>query len=46
MNEYLEGDARNINCSLHRIAALIRQRKLKDKSAKDIPQIAEFSFVA
>jgi len=24
MNKYLEGDARNINCLLHRIAALIR----------------------
>ena len=46
MNEYLEGDARNINCSLHRIAAFIRQRKIEDKSAEDIPQIAEFSFAA
>jgi len=46
INEYLEGDARNINCSLHRIAAFIRQKKLEDKSAKDIPQIAEFGFVA
>jgi len=46
MNKYLEGDARNINCSLHRIAAFIRQRKLEDKSAEYIPQIAEFGFVA
>jgi len=46
MNEYLEGDARNINCSLHRISAFIRQRKLEDKSAEDIPQITEFGFVA
>ena len=46
MNEYLEGDARNINCSLHRIAAFIRQKKLEDKSAEDIPQIAELGFAA
>ena len=46
MNKYLEGDARNINCSLHRIAAFIRQKKLKDKSAEDIPQIVEFGFAA
>ena len=46
MNEHLEGDARNINCSLHRISAFIRQRKLEDTSAEYIPQIAEFGFVA
>jgi len=45
MNEYLKDNAKNIICSLHIIAAFVRQHKLKDKTAEDIPQILEFSFV-
>jgi len=44
INEYLEGDAKNIICSLYRIATFIRQRKLKDKTVENIPQIVEFGF--
>ena len=44
MNECLEDDAKNITCSLLRIAAFIRQRELEDKTAEDIPQILEFGF--
>jgi len=40
----LEGDAKNIICSLYRIATFIRQRKLKDKTVENIPQIVEFGF--
>ena len=36
MNKYLEGDAKNIMCSLLRIAVFIRQHKLEDKTAKNI----------
>jgi len=46
INEYLKGNMRNITCSLHRIVASIRQRRLKDKTAEDIPQILEFGHVA
>ena len=46
MNKYLEGNAKNIMCLLHRIAAFVRQHKLEDKTAKDISQILEFGFVA
>ena len=46
INEYLEGDVKNIACSLYRMAIFIRQRKLKDKTTKDIPQIVEFRFTA
>ena len=46
INEYLEGDAKNIACSLYRMAVFIRQRKLKDKTTKDISQIVEFRFTA
>jgi len=46
MNEYLEDDAKNITCSLLRIVVFIRQHKLEDKTAKNIPQILEFGFVA
>ena len=42
MNEYLEDDAKNIVCLLYRIAAFIRQYKLKDKTTKEI---MEFGFV-
>ena len=43
MNEYLEGNARNITCSLLRIVAFIKQQKLEDKIAENI---AKFGFVA
>ena len=46
MNEYLEGDAKNIVYSLYRIIALIKQCKLENKTAKDIPPISEYGFVA
>ena len=46
MNEYLEGDTRNITWSLFRIAAFIKQQKLENKIVEDILQIAEFGFVA
>jgi len=46
MNEYLEGDTRNIMCSLHRIAAFVRQQKLEDKTTEDISQISEFGYAA
>ena len=46
MNKYLKGDAKNITYSLLKIVAFLRQHKLKDKTAKDIPQISKFSFMA
>ena len=46
INEYLDGDAKNIACSLYRMAAFVRQRKLEDKTTADIPQITEFGFAA
>jgi len=44
VNKYLEGDAKNIACSLYRIAVFIRQRRHIDKTAEDIPQITEFGY--
>jgi len=44
INDYLEGDAKNIAYSLYKMAIFIRQTKLEDKTASNIPQIAEFSF--
>ena len=34
INEYLEGNAKNITCSLYRMVAFIRQWKLEDKTAE------------
>ena len=45
VNDYLEGDAKNIACSLYKMATFIRQIKIEDKTISDIPQIVEFSFV-
>ena len=45
MNKYLNGDVKNIICSLLRIVAFIKQCRLKNKTTKDIPQIGEFGFV-
>ena len=42
MNEFLDSDAKNITCSLLRIVLFMRQRKLEDKTVKDIMQITEF----
>jgi len=42
----LEGNAKNIVCLLFKITAFIRQRKLEDKTAEYILQIAEFGFTA
>jgi len=44
--EVLEGDAKNIACSLQRIATFIKQRPLGDKDSLDIPQISDFGFAA
>ena len=46
MNKYLEGDMKNITYSLHRIATFVRERKLEDKIAEDIPQTMEFCYTA
>ena len=46
MNKYLEGDAKNIICSLLRIVAFVRQHKLESKTAEDILQISEFGYLA
>jgi len=40
----LENDAKNITFSLYRMATFIRQRKLEDKTAKNISQIEKFGF--
>jgi len=45
-DEFLAGDAKDIVCSLRRIATFIQQRPLGDKSSQDIPQISEFGFIA
>jgi len=45
VNEYLEEDSKNIVYSLYRIAVFIRQKRLEDKTAKNISQIAEFGYV-
>jgi len=45
LNEYLEGNAKNIICLLLRIATFIREPKLEDKTTDDISQISEFGFV-
>ena len=44
INKYLNGNAKNIVCSLYRIATFVRQRKLEDKTTADISQITEFGF--
>ena len=36
INEYLEGDTKNITYLLHRIVAFVRQCKLEDKTVKNI----------
>ena len=46
LNEYLEDDSKNIMCSLLRMVTFIKQRKLEDKTEKDIYQITEFSLAA
>jgi len=45
MNEYLEGNAKNITCSLLKMIAFIRQCKLEDKTAENISQISEFGYI-
>jgi len=45
-DEFLDGDAKNIACSLQRIATFIKQRPLGDKDGQDIPQISGFGFAA
>jgi len=44
VNNYLEGNVKKITCSLHKIVAFIRQRKLDNNITNDISQIAEFSL--
>jgi len=36
-NEFLQGDVRNIACSLSRIATFLRQRNLEDHNGNSIP---------
>jgi len=43
VNQYLNGDAKNITCSLLRIVVFIKQCSLSNKTIKDIPAISEFS---
>ena len=45
-DEFLDGDAKNIACSLQRIATFIKQKPLGDKDSQDIPQISRFDFAA
>jgi len=45
-DKFLNGDAKNIACSLQRIAIFIKQRPLGNKDGQDIPQISGFSFAA
>jgi len=45
-DEFLDGDAKNIACSLQRIATFIKQRPLGNKDGQDISQISRFSFAA
>jgi len=45
MNKYLEGDVKNIICSLFRMISFIKQRRLEDKIAKDISQISKFGYI-
>jgi len=42
----LEGNAKNIACSLQRIATFIKQRPLGEKDGLNIPQISDFGFAA
>ena len=44
--EVLEGDAKNIVCSLQRIATFIKQRPLGDRDGLDISQISDFGSAA
>jgi len=44
--EVLRGDAKNIACSLQRIATFIKQRPLGERNSSDIPQISNFGFAA
>jgi len=46
INEFLDSNAKNITCSLLRIVSFIRQRKLKDKTMKNIMQITKFGSAA
>jgi len=42
----LEGNAKNIACSLQRIATFIKQRPLGDRDGQDFPQISDFGMAA
>ena len=46
VDEYLEGDAKNVMCSLLRMVAFIKQCLLGNRIAKNILQISEFEFMA
>ena len=45
VDEYLASNTKSIICSLLRMAAFIKQCSLKNRIAKNIPQISKFSFV-
>jgi len=40
----LDSSAKSIACSLYKIAAIIKSKKLEDKTTTDIPRIPEFGF--
>ena len=45
-DKFLDGNAKNITCSLQRIATFIKQRPLGDKDGQNIAQISRFGFIA
>jgi len=44
VDNYLEGDTKNVTCSLLRMVTFIKQCQLKNRTTKDILQIVEFGF--
>jgi len=45
-NEFLQSDARNVSCSLIRMAKFIRQRNITNRDSNKIPQIDSFGEAA
>ena len=45
-DKLLIGDAKNVSCSLHRIAVFIKQHSIKDKDPKDFPQLHSIGAAA
>ena len=46
IDNYLEGDIKNVIYSLLRIALFIKQYSLENKKAQIIPQITDFGYIA